>query len=371
MTASGSTAATASDGTRAEAGVGQDNFHTIWRLTATGRGARLAHDSACGCRTADPLLRSKISLRREPRRRRHRVASSYIDMPKSAPVGGTFSGSGREGAMLTMQVHRAIPSDAILRKSLTPVRHVAGVRPLEGARRQGARGHPPRPVREEAAAVGAYLGPRPAQLARREQRRRAVDAPPQRGGGEAAAAGTTRNHPPPALAARHPDATQHRTFLAAGPCAADGGHDDVGRAPRSVGARQIDQKRALRPRRPADSSTRRCCPRAVSASRLDDAAYPTEAKELAERAAAFRFAAARPRRLHRTRALQRPPALCPGVPRAPAQAHEPRLRPRCSSTPAARRRPRDGPHVDDALRARRSDMRRERGRINYPTNVHS
>ena len=31
------------------------------------------------------------------------VTASASTMPKAAPVGGTFSGSGREGAMLTMQ----------------------------------------------------------------------------------------------------------------------------------------------------------------------------------------------------------------------------------------------------------------------------
>ena len=69
-------------------------------------------------------------------------------------------------------------------------------------------------------------------------------------------------------------------------------------------------------------------------SRLDDAAYPTEAKELAERAAAFRFS------------QPRGPGGCfffdAGGP-VVGLATE--------------------PHVDDALRARRSDMlRRERGR---------
>ena len=73
-------------------------------------------------------------------------------------------------------------------------------------------------------------------------------------------------------------------------------------------------------------------------SRLDDAAYPTEAKELAERAAAFRFS----------------------QPRGPGGVI-------FYDAGGLRRRHVVGlttePHVDDALRARRSDMlRRERGR---------
>ena len=151
---------------------------------------------------------------------------------------------------------------------------------------------------------------------------------------EAAAAGTTRNHPPPAPQ-QHGIPMPRSTGLSSQQArAADGGHDDLGWAPRSVGARQPDQEWPLRPRRNGGTPHPPVPPkRLYPPSRLDDAAYPTEAKE--------------PPSARRPSASQ---------PRGPGgvifyDAGGPVV----GLTTE--------PHVDDAARARRSDMlRRERGR---------
>ena len=136
---------------------------------------------------------------------------------------------------------------------------------------------------------------------------------------EAAAAGTTRNHPPPApqqhgipmprstgLSSQQARARPMEVMMTSG-----------GRPDRSELVNPT-KNGLYGPGGTAELLNPPVPPkRLYPPSRLDDAAYPTEAKELAERAAAFRFSQPRgPGGFIVRRAPQRPPRF---VPRRPAR----------------------------------------------------
>ena len=235
-------------------------------------------------------------------------------MPKSSPVGGTFSGSGREGAMLTMQASDLWKER--VGKELEVIHHG----PFEKKRLPWEHTSDRDQHNWLAANSAAELW----TLRRNEA------------AAEAAAAGTTRNHPPP-TPQQHGIPMPRSTGLSSQQARA---------RPMEVmmtsGGRP-DRSELVNPTKnglygPGGTAELLNPPvppkRLYPPSRLDDAAYPTEAKELAERAAAFRFSQPRG-----------PGGFCffdAGGPVVGLTTE---------------------PHVDDALRARRSDMlRRERGR---------